>query len=245
MHRHSSWRRLALAAVLVTAAGLAALATTAPPASAGTFTLILTAPPAPPQIGQPMVLQAAGAMPPEDVSYPYYLIVAALPGDVMPTCPAATGTPSRSRTASAAGHRPEPPDPPGPHGRVVEPDRHHAVAAGLVPHLRVRRRRREHDTGDRHPPAHRAGCGGPAGERRAAARGAGGQDGDVPAGPLERGADALRVRVAGGRRAAAWRDGPHAAGRASAGGPCAPLSRDGDERGGSAAAVSRAVRAAQ
>jgi hypothetical protein len=88
MHRHSSWGRAALAAVLVTAAGVVGLATTAPPAAAGTFTLSLTAPPAPPQIGRPMVLQAAGTMPPEDVTYPYYLIVAAISRTVLPTCPA-------------------------------------------------------------------------------------------------------------------------------------------------------------
>ena len=50
MHRHSSWGRAALAAVLVTAAGALGLAATAPPAAAGTFTLTLTGPPAPPRM---------------------------------------------------------------------------------------------------------------------------------------------------------------------------------------------------
>ncbi len=88
MHRHTSWGRAALAAVLVTAAGALGLAATPPPAAAGTFTLTLTGPPAPPQVGQPMVLQATGTMPPEDVAFPYFMIVAAISRSVLPTCPA-------------------------------------------------------------------------------------------------------------------------------------------------------------
>jgi hypothetical protein len=88
MHRHSSWGRAALAAVLVTASGALGLAVTAPPAAAGTFTLTLTGPPGPPQIGQPMVLQATGTMPPEDVTFPYFMIVAAISRTVLPACPA-------------------------------------------------------------------------------------------------------------------------------------------------------------
>ena len=91
----------ALALVAVAVGGLR-IAAAAPPAAAGTFTLTLTGPPAPPQVGQPMVLQATGTMPPEDVTFPYFMIVAAISRSVLPTCPPATGTACRSPTAPAA-----------------------------------------------------------------------------------------------------------------------------------------------
>jgi hypothetical protein len=73
-----------LAVALVAAASMGGLAA---PAAAGQFTLGLTAPPVA-VVGKPMLLQAAGTMPVEDVTFPYFLISVALPTSVTPTCPA-------------------------------------------------------------------------------------------------------------------------------------------------------------
>jgi hypothetical protein len=68
------------------AAGTLALAAGAAPALADGFTLKLTAPAAP-VVGKPMVLQATGTMPPEDVEFPYYFSLDAIPTAVTTTCP--------------------------------------------------------------------------------------------------------------------------------------------------------------
>src|SRR4051794_522584 len=81
MTPHTTSLAVALAAA---AAGLGGLA---PPAVAGEFTLGLTAPPRP-LVGTPLLLQAAGTMPAEDVTFPYFLIAVALPTSITPTCPA-------------------------------------------------------------------------------------------------------------------------------------------------------------
>jgi hypothetical protein len=73
-------------AMIGAAAGTLALAAGATPALADAFTLKLTAP-ATPVVGKPMVLQATGTMPPEDVEFPYYFSLDAIPTAVTSTCP--------------------------------------------------------------------------------------------------------------------------------------------------------------
>jgi hypothetical protein len=73
-------------ALIGAAAGTLALAAGAAPALADGFTLKLTAPAAP-VVGTPMVLQATGTMPPEDVEFPYYFSLDAIPTAVTTTCP--------------------------------------------------------------------------------------------------------------------------------------------------------------
>jgi hypothetical protein len=72
--------------VIAAAAGALALAASSAPALASGFTLELTAP-STPVVGHPMVLQATGTMPPEDVEFPYYFSLDAIPTAVTPTCP--------------------------------------------------------------------------------------------------------------------------------------------------------------
>jgi len=72
---------LALAAVL--AAG-------APSALASGFSLQLSSP-SPGVAGQPMVLQASGTIPLDDLPYPYWFSLDALPASVVSTCPAEAG----------------------------------------------------------------------------------------------------------------------------------------------------------
>jgi hypothetical protein len=81
MNLHTSRLVAALVAAAASTGGLAA------PALAGQFTLGLTAPPGA-AVGKPMLLQAAGTMPVEDVTFPYFLISVALPTSVTQTCPA-------------------------------------------------------------------------------------------------------------------------------------------------------------
>jgi hypothetical protein len=73
-------------AMIGAAVGALALATGAAPALADGFTLKLTAP-GTPVVGKPMVLQATGTMPPDDIEFPYYFSLDAIPTAVTPTCP--------------------------------------------------------------------------------------------------------------------------------------------------------------
>jgi hypothetical protein len=73
-------------AMIGAAAGTLALAASAAPALADGFALKLTAP-STPVVGKPMVLQATGAMPPEDIQFPYYFSLDAIPTAVTTTCP--------------------------------------------------------------------------------------------------------------------------------------------------------------
>src|SRR3954452_22232957 len=71
------------------AALTAALALGAPaaPALAGGFTLDLAAP-SPAVVGRPMIIRAAGTIPPADVGFPYWFSLDAIPATVTTTCPA-------------------------------------------------------------------------------------------------------------------------------------------------------------
>src|SRR5689334_20544672 len=89
-----------LAAALVTAA--ASLGGLAPPALAGGFTLGLSAPPGP-SVGRPMLLQAAGTLPAEDVTFPYFLIAVALPASITPACPAGSWDAVQIANATGGG----------------------------------------------------------------------------------------------------------------------------------------------
>src|SRR3954452_6215487 len=74
---------------LRTAAALtAALALGAPaaPALAGGFTLDL-APQSQAVVGRPMIIRAAGTIPPADVGFPYWFSLDAIPASVTTTCP--------------------------------------------------------------------------------------------------------------------------------------------------------------
>jgi hypothetical protein len=73
-------------ALVGAAAGALALAASSVPALASGFTLELRAP-STPVVGHPMVLQATGTMPPEDVEFPYYFSLDAIPTAVTTTCP--------------------------------------------------------------------------------------------------------------------------------------------------------------
>ena len=73
-------------AMIGAAAGTLALAAGAAPALADGFTLKLSAP-ATPVVGTSIVLQATGTMPPEDVEFPYYFSLDAIPTAVSSTCP--------------------------------------------------------------------------------------------------------------------------------------------------------------
>jgi hypothetical protein len=72
-----------LAGVALLAAALALPAT----AHASAFTLNVTAP-QPAVVGKPLLLQVRGTIPPEDVPYPYWFSLAAIPATVLPSCPA-------------------------------------------------------------------------------------------------------------------------------------------------------------
>ena len=69
------------------AVALIAVAATAGPASASSdFTLELAAPPA--AVGQPLILHANGTIPLDEIQYPYWFSLAAIPSSVMTSCPA-------------------------------------------------------------------------------------------------------------------------------------------------------------
>ena len=64
-----------------------ALGAAAAPAFAGIFTLSLT-PQSEAIVGRPMIIQATGTIPPEDVHLPYWFSLDAIPTAVTTTCPA-------------------------------------------------------------------------------------------------------------------------------------------------------------
>src|SRR5262245_16823068 len=69
------------------AIALIAVAATARPALASSdFTLALAAPPA--VVGQPLVMQATGTIPLDEIQYPYWFSLAAIPSSVTASCPA-------------------------------------------------------------------------------------------------------------------------------------------------------------
>jgi hypothetical protein len=68
------------------AIALVVLAATSTPALADGFTLELTAPPA--VVGQPMVMHANGTIDVDELAYPYWFSLDAIPTSVTTTCPA-------------------------------------------------------------------------------------------------------------------------------------------------------------
>src|SRR4051794_39920761 len=78
-----------LGAVLATASAIA-LGATAAPALAGTFTLDLE-PQSGAVVGRPLVIKATGSVPPQDVGFPYWFSLDAIPTAVTTTCPADQG----------------------------------------------------------------------------------------------------------------------------------------------------------
>ena len=75
---------------MLAAATAIALGATAAPALAGTFTLDLE-PQASAVVGRPLVIKATGTVPPEDVGFPYWFSLDAIPAAVTTTCPADQG----------------------------------------------------------------------------------------------------------------------------------------------------------
>ena len=69
----------------IVAIALVALAATARPALADGFTLELTAPPA--VVGHPIVMHATGTIPLDELAYPYWFSLAAIPSSVTTSCP--------------------------------------------------------------------------------------------------------------------------------------------------------------
>ena len=78
-----------IGAALATAAAIA-LGAQAAPALAGTFTLDLE-PQSGAVVGRPLVIKATGSVPPEDVGFPYWFSLDAIPAAVTTTCPADQG----------------------------------------------------------------------------------------------------------------------------------------------------------
>jgi hypothetical protein len=72
--------------LLCAAIGTLALAASAPPALANGFTLNLAAP-STPVVGKPMVLDATGTIPVDDLEFPYWFSLDAIPAAVTTTCP--------------------------------------------------------------------------------------------------------------------------------------------------------------
>jgi hypothetical protein len=75
---------------LLAAATVIALGATAAPALAGTFTLDLQ-PQSDAVVGRPLIIKATGTIPPQDVGYPYWYSLDAIPAAVTTTCPADQG----------------------------------------------------------------------------------------------------------------------------------------------------------
>jgi hypothetical protein len=76
--------------VVVAMAVAIALGATAAPALAGTFTLNLE-PQSDAVVGRPLVIKTTGSVPPEDVGFPYWFSLDAIPASVTTTCPADQG----------------------------------------------------------------------------------------------------------------------------------------------------------
>ncbi len=72
-------------ALIGTAAGMIALAANAGPALASGFTLNLAMPPA--VVAHPIVLNATGTIPVDDIQFPYWFSLDAIPTAVTTTCP--------------------------------------------------------------------------------------------------------------------------------------------------------------
>ncbi len=72
---------------VVAAVGAIAFAAPASPAFGAGFTLNLSAP-STPVVGKPMILQATGTIPVEDIQFPYWFSLSAIPMSVVSTCPA-------------------------------------------------------------------------------------------------------------------------------------------------------------
>ena len=77
-------RRICTTAAVV---GLIALAASTTPAFASGFTLDLSAP-STPVVGKPLVLQASGTIDPDELQFPYWFSLDAIPTSVTSTCPA-------------------------------------------------------------------------------------------------------------------------------------------------------------
>jgi hypothetical protein len=75
-----------IGAALAAAAAIALGAAAAPALAAG-FTLNLS-PQSEAVVGRPMIIQATGTIPPDQVSFPYYFSLAAIPTSVTAVCPA-------------------------------------------------------------------------------------------------------------------------------------------------------------
>ena len=82
--RQPSRRSTSIGVALATAA--VALVAGAAPALAGSFTLNL-APQSDAVVGRPLIIHATGTMPPEDVGFPYWFSLDAIPPEVTTTCP--------------------------------------------------------------------------------------------------------------------------------------------------------------
>lgn len=72
---------------IVAALGAIALAAPVSPASAAGFTVNLSAP-STPVVGKSMILQATGTIPLEDLEFPYWFSLSAIPASALSTCPA-------------------------------------------------------------------------------------------------------------------------------------------------------------
>jgi hypothetical protein len=81
----TTWRFPLKRALICTAAGTLVLAVSATPALADGFTLKLSAPT--PVVGKPMVLNATGTIPVDDLAFSYWFSLDAIPTAVTTTCP--------------------------------------------------------------------------------------------------------------------------------------------------------------
>src|SRR5215210_1457288 len=77
-------RRICIVAL---ACGVFFLAAPLSPAFGAGFTLNLSAP-STPVVGQPLILQATGTIPPQDLGFLYWFSLDAIPTSVTSTCPA-------------------------------------------------------------------------------------------------------------------------------------------------------------
>src|SRR4051794_2529954 len=89
-----------IGAALAAAAAIA-LAAPATPALAVGFTLNL-APQSDAVVGRPLIIQATGTIPPDDVWFPYFYSLDAIPAAVTTTCPADKGEGAQIANATGA-----------------------------------------------------------------------------------------------------------------------------------------------
>jgi len=83
----SGRRNLGRPAILALILAVVALALGATSALASGFSLKVTAQ-GPATVGKPLLLNVTGTIPPEDIKYPYWFSMAAIPTTVLSTCPA-------------------------------------------------------------------------------------------------------------------------------------------------------------